>query len=65
MAYPDKTPAHIRLDERNHLVKPLLGQGCRAEREAVPPPTQWRIALRASALPYEDELAEFKGATGD
>jgi type I restriction enzyme R subunit len=26
MAYPDKTPAHIRLDERNHVEKPLLDQ---------------------------------------
>jgi type I restriction enzyme R subunit len=26
MAYQDKTPAHIRLDERNHVEKPLLGQ---------------------------------------
>lgn len=26
MAYQDKTPAHIRLDERNHVEKPLLEQ---------------------------------------
>jgi type I restriction enzyme R subunit len=26
MAYQDKTPAHIRLDERNHVEKPLLDQ---------------------------------------
>lgn len=26
MATPDKTPAHIRLDERNHVEKPLLDQ---------------------------------------
>ncbi|QSI78776.1 type I restriction endonuclease subunit R [Niveibacterium microcysteis] len=26
MAYQDKTPAHIRLDERNHVEKPLLAQ---------------------------------------
>lgn len=26
MAYPNKTPAHIRLDERNHVEKPLLDQ---------------------------------------
>lgn len=26
MAYPDKTPAHIRLDERNHVEQPLLDQ---------------------------------------
>jgi hypothetical protein len=24
MAYQDKTPAHTRLDERNHVGKPLL-----------------------------------------
>lgn len=26
MAYPDKTPAHIRIDERNHVEKPLFDQ---------------------------------------
>ena len=26
MAYPEKAPAHSRLDERNHVEKPLLDQ---------------------------------------
>ena len=26
MPYQDKTPAHIKLDERNHVEKPLLDQ---------------------------------------
>lgn len=35
MAYQDKTPAHIRLDERNHVEKPLLDQLAELKWEVI------------------------------
>lgn len=37
MAHPDKTPAHIRFNDRNHVKRPLLGS---------PRALRWEESLR-------------------